>query len=144
MLRYKIASKLIEPRLAVKKGQTGSFYYDTDKKALIIGNYPDLNEYGFMRHLGYEHGYGYDNAGKYRYALWHLLHEIGHFHIEDEYGDNREERKYVKEFGKYMLSNRAIQDELYNRGVEWAATEWAIKWIKKHKIKAKVLSLLLK
>ena len=141
MLRYKIASKLIEPRLQVKKGQTGSLYYDTDQKAMVIGNYPDFNEYGFMRHLGYEHKFGYDNACKYRYALWHILHEIGHYHIEDEYGDNKDARAYFKEYGKLLLKNKTLQDNLFNDRTEWAATEWAINWVKKHKIKAMVLNL---
>lgn len=142
MLNFKIAARMIDRHLPVVESTPESVYYDAKTKALIVGEYHDPNDYGFMRHLMNAHRCEF--ADKYGYNLWHLLHEIGHSKIEEKYGDNLYEIAYFKENFKYINRNVPLQNEFYNRTVEWEATEWAIAWVKEHRKLAGILNKMLR
>lgn len=142
MFKYKLAVKLIAPSLKVRKSEPESIVYDTKTQSMVIGNYFDPNDYGFMRHLSQAHEF--PEGLRYSYALWHILHEIGHYFTEEKYGDNAGLRQWFKENGRLMIRNINIQNNFYNYREEWEATEWAIAWIKKHKKKAVILNLLVR
>ena len=142
MNKFKVAAKMIDRRLPVIESTPESVYYDAERKVLVVGEYHDPNDYGFMRHLMNVHRCKV--ADKYGYNLWHLLHEFGHYAIEEKYGDNLQERAYFKENFRYLNRNIPLQNEFYNMKVEWEATEWAIKWVEANPKKAAIINKLLR
>lgn len=140
--KYRMAIKMIAPHLPVIEEDAASVYYDCKSKAIVIGKYFDPNDYGFMRHLDQKHGF--KEGIQIPYAVWHFLHEIGHFEMEEKYGDNLETREWFKENGRFMIRNISYQNMFWDTRVEWEATEWAIRWVKDHPKKVKALSLLLR
>jgi len=142
MNRFKVAARIVDRHLPVVESTPESIYYDAERKVLVVGEYHDPNDYGFMRHLMNVHRCKV--ADKYGYNLWHLLHEIGHYAIEEKYGDNLQERIYFKENFRYLNRNIPLQNEFYNMRVEWEATEWAIKWVEANPKKAALLNKMLR
>ena len=62
---------------------------------------------------------------------WTVLHEIGHFFNQDEIMHPTNEDLIARtEIFLAKNINRYIQDLYYNISAEWAATEWAIDFIK--------------
>lgn len=141
MLRYRIATKLIAPHLSVKTVKAESIFYDCDKQKMVVGKYFDPNDYGFMRHITNAHGF--KEAPTYKYVFLHILHEIGHYMTEEKYGSNKEAQAWFKQNARIIRDNTHLQNDFYNYREEWEATEWAIKWIKAHPKKAKLLNALL-
>lgn len=142
MLRYKIAIKLIAKELPIRTMKSAGIYYETRDKVMVVGKYFDLNDYGFIRHLGSVHKC--PKAQDYSYTLWAILHEVGHFKTEEKYGDNFANREYFNDNAKYMMRNVSLQNTFHNERKEWEATNWAIKWIGAHPKLARVLNILVK
>ena len=139
MFRYIIAIKIVAPRLKIRYDDNKQTCYDCDEKCLIIGNDFNGNDCGFMRHLREVHKYA--DADQYCFALWTLLHEIGHYYTIDYVEDDLWTRTFCGLFSCEEASKDSeLQDMYFNIKSEWEATEWAIKWISSHKRIAKILN----
>ena len=135
MLGIKIATKIIAPFVKVKIDKTDSTCFDFNNDTLIIGYDFNDDEYGFMRHLREVHGCKFANFFTHRF--WAILHELGHYFtgegIEDE-KETLEVRALCILIGDDIVkTNKGVQDMYFNLPSEFAATEWAINFIKTHK-----------
>ena len=119
MLGIKIATKIIAPFVKVKIDKTDSTCFDFNNDTLIVGYDFNDDEYGFMRHLREVHGCKFANLFTHRF--WAILHELGHYFTGDGIEDEKETLE-VRAFCMY-----------FNLPSEFAATEWAINFIKTHK-----------
>ena len=121
------------PELRVKFSDTTE--YDHTHEIVYLAPHDFKEDLGFMRHLREVHKCKW--ADKINVVLWATMHEVGHYYTLDDC----EEDDYEVRAACAMVSTEeaaasiAIQDRYYNLESEWAATEWAIQYIKKNKAK---------
>ena len=142
----KIVVKSIAPKVKVVYDPESETCFDHDLKAVIIGDDFRDDDYGFMRHIKYNHNFA--EAYDYSINLWSILHELGHYFV----GDNG----YVseEELAQYAIcammphdvakDNPYLQNLYFDIPAEYNATEWAITWIMKHRKLAKIFNELVK
>jgi len=132
--------KLIAPRVHIKRTTDGcEFEWDTN--TIYYNRADDPQDVGFTRHLRAKHCFA--EPERYSMRLWSILHELGHYFNPDE-----EEDLYAKALCALLpyetaTENRIVQDLYYNSPDEFAATEWACAWIKKHPWLSSLFSILL-
>lgn len=141
----KLIVKSIAPKVNVICDENDYTCFDHDLKTVIIGG--DLNnDYGFMRHLKYNHNF--PEAYDYSIKLWSILHELGHY-FEGNDGIIDEEEMTQRAIcslipNEMAKDNPYIQNLYFNLQSEYDATEWAITWVMKHKRLAKIFNALVK
>ena len=121
-----IFCKAIAPQVTIGFSKN-SWYGESDSgKEAIFLNLNDRNP-AFMKHLRKAHHF--PQAYNYSEPLWTALHEIGHHFTFD----------YCKPTTKEPKSDKAY----FNMEIEWEATEWAIAFVKSHRIICKIFSMLM-
>lgn len=137
MLRW-IAAKCIAPKVKFSFNNDDSSYYNSDTDSINICAEDTENSEDFLAHVRQYHDFHETQLA--RSFVWVMLHEIGHYYTFVE--DDDEDRFR-------MLLNLAFEvDEVdrriayYNLPNEWEATEWAINYIKKHRVFVKILNWL--
>lgn len=134
----KIVKSLYGNDIKVRKSKESAFNYTTNILELNLRDDADDNDdLGFYRHLRCAH------RCKMAYTLspmiWTILHELGHYETQDDYGD----KDYNVGLGikgllalctyDTMTNSKELQDLYYNTKEEWLATEWAIRFVRKNK-----------
>lgn len=122
-----ILIKSVAPVVHVMFSDSCWYGVNKNSKPGICINVNDRNP-AFMKHIKKTHKF--KKAYRYHETLWTVLHELGHHFTLD----------YCKPAKKEPKTNKAY----FNTEVEWAATEWAIKFVKHHKKLCKFLSFLMK
>ena len=119
-------------------------YYDHSEKSIYIDKEYE-EDCGFMRHLCEVHKVPW--AYKIHDYIWTVLHEVGHFYTYSKYVNSKKETAVRKYFAKkdFDTVNNSVklQDLYYNLDSEYAATEYAIQFIKRHYKTMRKLSLYL-
>ena len=137
MLRW-IAVKCIAPKVKFSFNDDDHSYYNADTDSINICAEDAEDSEDFLAHVKRYHGFHGTQLA--RPLVWVLLHEIGHYYtlVEDDEEDSLR-----------MILNMAFEvDETdrriayYNLPNEWEATEWAINYIKKHRVFVKILNWL--
>lgn len=125
-----LLTKIITPFTKVRVGDFGDCFYDDDENTVYIDL--DVDDGNFRQNLATAHNYKSDLG----LLIWTLLHEIGH-HFTYKYVDEDEDETlrltYEKLFKKNLITEETWQNLYYALESEWLATEWAIKFIEKHK-----------
>lgn len=104
------------------------YWYDNEKEAINV-DLTDFDDMGFMRHLREVHKC--DFVDDYPLALWSILHEIGHYYtLDDVEEDDEDDRIALTLTTSEIANNKKVQDRYFNMPSEWAATEWAIQFVK--------------
>lgn len=101
-----------------------------DEGLIVLNFLPGATDASFVAHIKNRHGYG--RAQKISTELWTALHEVGHTKTCDfvEYdGETRYALELAQKFGGDL---EKINNLYYELEDEWAATEWAIQFVKKH------------
>ena len=146
MFGVKRIIKMLAPDVKVTNNINKRTTFDFSKNVVNIGYDFDKDEYGFAYHLKNTHKCKF--AYNISYQLWAILHELGHYYanagIEDE-----EQARFVRSVcamlgDEVVKKDRNIQAMYFNLPSEWAATEWAIDFIRKNKWKVVFLNFLAK
>lgn len=118
--------KLIAPEVTIifSKTEYNSFDFGTD---CIYFNPFDRNDKGFMKHICKKHKCNF--VPNFDLNLWTILHEIGHYYTSDIITFDEEEESTPCYF---------------DQNEEWEATEWAINYIKTHRIFCEIFNKILK
>ena len=104
------------------------YWYDNEKETINV-DLSDLEDMGFMRHLREVHKCKF--ANEYSLTLWSILHEIGHYYtLDDVEEDDEDDRVALALTTTAVAHNKKVQNRYFNMPSEWAATEWAIDFIK--------------
>lgn len=105
------------------------YYFETTTNKINI-DLSDTEDYGFMRHLKEKHHY--DCADTISIIIWSILHEIGHYNTENEidWEDDFEDRFALACTNSDVRYNKKVQDMYFDLPSEFAATEWAIDYVK--------------
>ena len=131
-----LAAKLVAPkiRFSFKDADEGSFYNVDTNHVNLAPTY--LGDFGFLRHVRDSHHF--NETDVIAPCTWTLLHEVGHSHtwLEDE------EEEQMRAILRFMdgTTNPIVQNAYYNLENEWEATEWAIKYIRRHPIFIKLIN----
>ena len=146
MFGIKMIVKLLAPKVRVKIDTTDSTCFDFEHRNLIVGYDFDEDNYGFTYHLKNTHKCRY--AYKISHRLWAVLHELGHYYTEQGIEDS-EQYQQVRAIcmlvgDEVVRKDRKVQAMYFNLPSEWAATEWAINWVKTHKWQAVFFNFLAK
>lgn len=128
--------KSISPRVKVKY-TPNSFEFDFIRNSLSYCD--DLQDFGFMRHLKEQHS----PSISLKDFTYSILHELGHYFtaddLDDELKDDLETRVALSMVDTDTAKkDKELQDLYYNLPLEFAATEWAIEYANKHKVKCKL------
>lgn len=92
-------------------------------------DFRSLKDFGFMRHIKTHHYF--NRINNYSLAMISILHEIGHLYTNGK--DDLKTRSFLAMIPPEVAAkDRSIQDKYYNIPCEFAATEWAIRFIKKN------------
>lgn len=123
----------------------GSAYSFTDKTIHL--NLRETNgEDEFLHHLVVEHKCSF--ANEFPLELWTILHELGHHYTEDDV--RNPEVDYLARVAinnadpSSYASNQEVANAYFNLESEWKATEWAIRYAKKHPLKCLIFGDLLR
>ena len=129
-------AKIVCPSVHVRITDRDSCFDCTEDTIYI--NPHEVDDYGFTRHVREVHECGF--ADEISYALWAVLHEIGHFHTLDFCDDDLTTRAFC------MISpnNAATQNLYYGIESEWEATEWAIDYAADHRTLCAIFTALLR
>lgn len=96
----------------------------------------------FIQHIKNSHGF--KNVNKYACPIWTTLHEIGHLRTNDDVEDDPDTRNFCQyAYDNGILDYDQINSLYYDMPDEWAATEWAIEFVKSHKILCKIFTYLI-
>lgn len=131
----------VEEEIVPTFNEGEGYFYETATNKINI-DLTDNEDFGFMRHLKETHKY--KNADKISIIVWSILHEIGHYETEDEieWEDDFNDRAVLALTGENVKYNTKVQDMYFNLPSEFAATEWAIDWVKNNFKIAKEISKL--
>lgn len=142
----KLFIKTINPFIKVNPyyGE-GSAYSFTDKTIHL--NLRETNgEDEFLNHLALEHKCSFVN--EFPLELWTILHELGHHYTEDDVLNPE-----LDYFARVAINNadpssyennQEVANAYFNLESEWRATEWAIRYAKKHPLKCLIFGDLLR
>ena len=135
MLKW-IAAKFVEPKVKFSFNKDEDSFYDINENRINLNSCLEENDYGFFRHVREAHEFTDTAAAAPQ--VWTLLHEVGHVHtwVEDEEEDLLRVALSVMDGTK----DTNVQNAYYDLENEWLATEWAINFIKTHKIVVKLLN----
>lgn len=105
-------------------------YFDDEEEAINIDLHDLQNDKGFFRHLRTAHKCEWWK--NYSPLLWTILHEVGHYYTLNDFDmdDEMDERFALSMVSDDALDMPEVQDRYFNLPTEWAATEWAIQFIK--------------
>jgi len=140
MLIEKLAVRIICPHIKLKVDSSDITCFEFETNTIFIGY--DINDYdSFMNHIKYIHNC--QIADKYSPILWTYLHEVGHYKTRKKFTLKEKKRFYIKDdFYDLVFDTKERDEFLFNVAGEWEATEWAINYLKKYKMKGKFLNWL--
>ena len=132
--------KSISPKVKVKY-TPDTFDFDFTYNSLSYCD--NLQDLGFMRHLKEQHSASLSLKG----FTYSILHELGHYFtadsLDDELENDLEMRTALSMVDEDTAKeNKELQDLYYNLPLEFAATEWAIEYANKHKIRCKLFDMI--
>ena len=135
MLRW-IAAKCVAPKVKFSFNNDDPSYYNSDTDSINICVEEDCED--FLAHVRQYHDFHETQLAQP--LVWIMLHEIGHHYtlVEDDEEDSL--RMILKMAFEVEETDRKIA--YYNLPNEWEATEWAINYIKKHRVFVKILNWL--
>lgn len=135
MLRW-IAAKCIAPKVKFSFNNDDPSYYNSDTDSINICVEENCED--FLAHVRQYHDFHETQLAQP--LVWIMLHEIGHHYtlVEDDEEDSL--RMILKMAFEVEETDRKIA--YYNLPNEWKATEWAINYIKKHRVFVKILNWL--
>ena len=142
-MREKVAMMLIDRKIKVREGRSNeasmvdnTIWYNAKEAA--------KDEYGFVRNLRERHYYAAEGLNL---KLITLLHEVGHIKTRDytfeSDNDNMNRTLCALTPKEVAMENIELQDLYYALPLEWEATEWAIDWLNRNRLKAKILNKIL-
>lgn len=145
MLAIKLITKIIAPELKAKKDLTQPTCFDFQQDTIFIGRDFNRDRFGFMEHLNRRHGCKW--CSQFSYRFWALLHEIGHYET-DHYAEETEEDFASRAVCaivdvNIVIKNKQMAETYFNLPLEWEATEWAIDWVRKHPLLARIFNQLI-
>ena len=108
-----------------------------DENLIVLNLREGAIDSQFIDHIRKSHGYA--RAYKISPQIWTALHEVGHIKTEGDCDENAEMRKFCEWANEEgALPQKTINQLWYDMPDEWAATEWAIDFVKKHYIFCKL------
>lgn len=137
MLRW-IAAKCIAPKVKFSFDNNDSSYYNSSTDNINISVEDAEDSEDFLAHVRQYHNFHETQLA--RPLVWVMLHEIGHYYTFVEDDDEDSLRIILNMAFEVEEAGRRIA--YYNLPNEWEATEWAINYIKKHRIFVKILNWL--
>lgn len=115
--------------------------FASPNEGLIVLNFAaGATDESFISHIKNRHGYR--KAREISTELWTALHEVGHTKTVGTVTYNGEVRYALELAQKYGGDLQKINEMYYELEDEWAATEWAIQFVKKHYILCRLISKL--
>lgn len=140
MIFAKLLVKMIAPRVRVRKSREGcEFEFGTS--TLFYDDRQTAEDVGFMRHLAEKHHF--PEGKRYSDRLWSILHELGHYYNPDAECDFNGKALCAVLCADLAKTSRTLQNLYYDSPDEFEATEWAIDWITRHPVLARIYSVLL-
>lgn len=138
MLRW-IAAKCIAPKVKFSFNDDDHSYYNTDLDSINVSIKDAEDSEDFLAHVRQYHDF--HETQFVQPLVWVMLHEIGHYYTVVE--DDDEDRLRTLLSLAFDTIDKADRRVLYyNLPNEWEATEWAINYIKKHRVFVKILNWL--
>ena len=139
-------------RLLLNKGEKVYFtrrymsYTDIDEEYIVINPEESAGNPDFLEHIKNEHGY--EKVYDFPHVIWTVLHEIGHLRT-DIFVEETEEEVVLRKFCTFAsesgeLAPEQINKIYYDMSDEWAATEWAIDFVKNHYLFCKFFGRMVK
>lgn len=130
----------INPGIKITVMDIGDTEYNIEEDRIYF-SFDDKWDIGLTRHLKECHHF-YDD---YSILTIGLLHEIGHYFTLDTFLLNWEQRYNLETKPLHRIfQSKRLQDKYYNLPEEFAATEWAIEYIKEHPRRCKLLDKVLR
>lgn len=138
MLRW-IAAKCIAPKVKFSFEDDVNSYYNADLDSINISIKDAEDSEDFLAHVRQYHDFHETQLAQP--LVWVMLHEIGHYYTVVEDDDEDRLRTLLSlAFDTIDEADRRVL--YYNLPNEWEATEWAINYIKKHRVFVKILNWL--
>lgn len=149
-LGIRLVIKMLDRHTKIKfEDDDSSGAYDHEENTVFIGSNCGNKELqvAFQKHIRNKHHY--DSAHKFSATLWTILHEMGHHFTSDDFDESIEDEEApIRAMCAMIPLNEAmekgIEDTYYDLPTEFAATEWAINFIKSHPRKARLFDLMVR
>lgn len=108
-----------------------------DENLIVLNLREGAIDSQFIDHIYKSHGY--KRAYEISPQIWTALHEVGHIKTECDGDEDALMRKFCEWANdEGALPQKTINRLWYEMPDEWAATEWAIDFVKKHYIFCKL------